>query len=320
MDHLTYLLGGQLKELLKTLPKMIMFVTIAEKKSFSAAAEALGISKSVISDHMNALEKSLSVRLLNRSTRNLSLTEAGLAYVEYCQRVLDNAVEGKEVVTSLNSKPMGNLTITTTTHFGSIRLPQIISDFNKIYPDISIQLNLSNGFVDIVNKRIDIAIRHNHGKPTDSSLCSKLLDDVPIWICASKNYIKQNPPIKTPEDLEHHQWLHVEWLTNQWNLKDKNNVLKQISITPHSQVNTVEGVLALLKLDMGIAIMPEFAAISDIEKGSLIRVLPEYSLPTMQVSAIYANREHLPMKIRAFIDFITQELKKDQMNRALTSI
>ena len=305
-----------MKELLKNLPRMIIFTAVAEHKSFSAASEALGIGKSVVSDHIANLEKSLAVRLLNRSTRKISLTEAGINYLYYCQKVLEYALEGQEVISSLNSKPVGTLTVSTTTHFGSIRLPEIIAKFSRQYPDITIKLKLENGFVNLVEDRVDVAIRHNHGKPTDSNLCAKLLDHVPVWICATPHYLQSHPKVNSPEDLLPHDWVHVDWLNDRWNLANANKKTEEIKIQSRYTANTIEGTKALMLKDMGLAIMPEFAVINDIINGSVVRVLPDYDLPTMTVSAVYASKNNLSMKIRAFIDFLGDELKEDQRKRA----
>ena len=299
-----------MKELLKDLPRMAIFSVVAEQGSFTSAVDKLGVSKSVIAEHINQLEKNLGVRLLHRTTRCLTLTESGEEFLKYCRSLLEKAEEGRRITSGSNELISGTIRISTTTHFGSMCLPRILSKFIKQYPDVKIDLEMKNGCVNLIEERFDLAIRQMVGEPEDSSLVTRALCDMPIRIVGAPEYFyRHSSQPSTPNEAVQCRWIRSSWTTKQWTFYDHKNQPCHVELPDDHIVNTAEALKALTLEGLGLAMLPEFSVKNELESGELISVLNDYYIPAMKICALYPSKSHLPKKISTFIEFLRHQLQ-----------
>ena len=293
------------------LTKIHYFNTVVEQGSISAASNYHDVQPSSISRQIASLEKELGVRLLNRNTRNLGLTEAGKKYYEHSQRIVAELESAKRAVRDLQSSPKGVLRISLTVGFGEMVILPLISKFTEMYSDINLEIELTERVVDMIDENIDIAIRS--GQLNDSNLIATPLMDNDFILSASPGYISKNSLPKTPEQLAQHNCIcygYVGW--KDWYLIEK--TAKIINLSNRLTVNSVNGQKQLILNDAGIALIPRWAIGKELQENKLSQLLPLYTFsPKDKLSstyAIYQNREFIAPKIRAFLDFIKSEIKK----------
>lgn len=282
---------------------MGVFTRVARSESFSAAARELGMSKTAVSRHVSDLENTLGVRLLNRSTRRMSLTEAGSAYLARSSGILSDVDELQRSVQNLHRQPEGVLRITSAVTFGHCALAPVIADFLAEYPDINVQLDLTNRFVDIVEEGFDLAIRVTGLQ--DSSLISRSLVSVKRYTCAAPAYIEQWGEPASPSDLESH--VCVIFPANgeqaQWqfaNAEGEHNV----AVSGRLRVNSMEAAAQAVRDGVGISVLPDYAVRHYLASGEIQRVLTGYDIRGgHQIYAVYPHRHHLSAKVRVFIDY-----------------
>lgn len=291
------------------------FNMVVELGSISAASQHFNVQPSSISRQLVALENELSVRLLSRSTRNIGLTEAGRKYYEYSQRIVAELDEAKRAVNDLQQSPKGLLRLNLTVGFGESVILPLIPAFSARYPDISIELDLTEKVVDLVEDNIDIAIRS--GQLADSSLIATKLLDNDFILCASPEYLALNSPPSNPDELSTHQLIQYGY--HGWNnwfwITDNTQVL---SLAAPIQVNSVNGQKQLLLNHAGITLIPRWAVTTELENGKLKQVLAQYRFsPKDHLTAtygIYLNRQLIAPKIRVFLDFIKHSLNPEARN------
>ncbi|EJC6803861.1 LysR family transcriptional regulator [Vibrio parahaemolyticus] len=287
-----------------------VFVAVVECGSFSLAAKQLNLTKSAISKRINQLEDDLGIRLLNRTTRKLSLTETGERYFEYASQALNLAQQGVDAVSELQGSPQGRLKITVPMSFGVLHIAPLISEFLARYPKIEVDLNLEDKMVDLVKDGFDLGIRI--GELTSSNLIAKRLAPCKSVLCASPDYLAEFGTPQKPSDLVSHNCLRysyfrggVEWMFinngSEYKVLPKGNFI----------VNNSEAIRQLLLRGSGIAQLPTFIAGRDFAAGNLKPVMEEYSLPEHAIYAVFPERKHMPLKVRAFIDFISEKLGTD---------
>ncbi|KLN66561.1 LysR family transcriptional regulator [Vibrio sp. VPAP30] len=284
-----------------------IFVSVVERGSFSAAASKLNITKSAVSKRITQLEDELGIRLLNRTTRKLSLTEAGQRYYDYVVRALDLAQQGIDAVTELQGNPRGTLKVTAPMSFGVLHIAPLISEFLALYPDMEVDLNLEDRMVDLVEESVDVGIRIGH-LPL-SNLVAKRLAPCKSVLCASPAYLADNGVPLKPNDLSNHSCLQYSYYRggSEWSLSSSGNEFKVI---PKGRliVNNSEAIRRAVLGGSGIANLPTFIAGKDIAAGNLQVVLTDYALPSHAVYAVFPERKNMPHKVRVFIDFINQKL------------
>ncbi|KZN39796.1 LysR family transcriptional regulator [Pseudoalteromonas luteoviolacea] len=295
---------------MSTINRLIYFNYVVEKKSISLASKYLDVQPSSISRQLDALENELGVRLLNRTTKNIGLTEAGAKYYEYTHRVVAELEEAKHVINELQENPKGTLRLSMTVGFGEYVVLPLIPHFKQQYPNIAIEIELTERVVDLVDENIDIAIRS--GRLPDSSLISKHLMANNFVICASPDYIKANGIPNSPEELErftcikysYRGWKDWYWL---------NNPSKKISIGDSLSINSVNGQKQLILNCAGLALIPHWAVKRELEIGTLIQILPQYTFSPYETLsstyAIYLKRELVAPKTRAFLDFLSNNIQ-----------
>jgi len=291
------------------LTRLHYFNCVVETGSISAASRVFDVQPSSISRQLAALENELGIRLLNRTTRNIGLTEAGSTYYEYSQRIIAELDEAKRVVNDLQKEPQGTLKLSMTVGFGEKCILPLIPEFKKQYPKIKVQLELSERVIDLVEENVDIAIRS--GRLPDSNLIARKLLDNDFILCASPEYITEHGTPSSPLGLAKFDCItygYSGW--RDWFLM-KGKPIK-LTIVNHLTVNSVNGQKQLLLNHAGFALMPRWAINNELKNNKLVHVLPEYVLsPYDSMSstyAIYLKRELISPKISVFLDFIKKNL------------
>ncbi|WP_108819448.1 LysR family transcriptional regulator [Pseudovibrio sp. Alg231-02] len=288
-----------------------VFVTVVEQKGFAAAARQLGVSKSAVSKRISLLEEHLGARLLHRSTRNISLTEAGELYYARAVDALAAAQEAESAVAQLQGKPKGRLKINVPMTFGRLHIAPLIPKFLKNNPEISIDMIMDDRLVDLVDGGFDLAIRG--GRLQDSSLIARKIAPCRNVLAASPGYLDEFGMPENPEDLHHHNCLHYAYFSDQqeWTLEGADGPIK-IEASGNFQVNNGDALTVAVLGGCGIGRLTTFAAGDYLRSGELRQVLPEYTLPTQNMYAVYPARQYLPTKTRSFIDFISSEIGGDE--------
>jgi DNA-binding transcriptional LysR family regulator len=282
---------------------MRAFVSVVTEGGFSHAATSLKLSPQLVSKYVSKLEERLGVRLLNRTTRKVSLTEAGTHYLQHAQQILLSIDEMDSKLGGLQQTPKGRLRISAPVSFASKHMAKLVTDFQSHYPLVNVDLQLNDRKVDIVEEGFDVALRIGHLK--SSSLIAKHVAPIRVILCASPEYLKKHGTPSRPEDLKGHRYLHYSYMemegkeeTYPW-LKAKN---REHCGEFHS--NNGDVLVNAAIAGAGIALQPTFIASDAISSGKLIMVLPEFESESLGLYAVYAHRKLLANKVRCFIDFI----------------
>ncbi len=288
-----------------------VFTTVIEEGSFSKAANKLGITKSAVSKRISGLEARLGVKLLQRSTRKLSLTEAGERYYEHAVQAFRFAKDAENAATELQKIPQGILRISAPMSLGRLHIASIIPLFLKRYPKIHIHMDMSDIARDVIAEGFDIALRG--GRLPDSTLVARKLAPLHSVLCASPDYIALQGRPKTPMELMRHNCILYTYhaTINEWVLI-KNGEENRIRISGNYQVNNSEALYESLRQGLGIGRLPTFVAGAAIESGDLIPILPDYSMPHQELSAVFPEKQYMPEKVRVFLDFMIKELGGDK--------
>lgn len=278
------------------LNEMAMFAEVVEAKSFTQAAENLGVPISTLSRRLNQLEQRLNVRLLQRTTRKLQLTEVGSTYFIHCKRMLEEAEQAEQAVRQLQSEPTGTIRITAPFGFDDRYASELLSSYLKECPKIKLELVQTTRNVDLIEERFDCAIRM--GKQSDSTLVARSLGTVDLILCASPQYLEQDGIPESLEDLERFNGIGLELLDWSW-LEDP----RFQSINAQFRVKTNDLIMARqFTLDgCGICLLPVIHCQSYLESGRLVQILPElsYQLP---IYLVYPGQRQVSTKLRSFID------------------
>ncbi|WP_375787454.1 LysR substrate-binding domain-containing protein [Bradyrhizobium sp. Pha-3] len=286
------------------------FVKVVENGSFAEAGRQMRLSRSAISKYVGDLEESLGVQLLNRTTRHASPTENGQMYFERAVVILSDVDAADQAVTQLQSAPRGLLRVNAPMSFGTIRLGPALADFMTKYPDLQIQLVLSDDLLDPVQDGFDVTLRI--AELESSSLIARKIVPVPRRVCASPDYLKRHGTPLHPQDLRDHVSLTYGFLLtgNQWKLTGSDGV-HWIQPAWSLCVNNAEVLRDVTVKGKGIALIPEFIAADALKNGSLQAVLANYSAPPLTLYAVYPPTRHLAVKVRLFIDFLVDRFGSD---------
>ncbi len=283
---------------------MRAFVAVVEAGGFSRAAARGQLSKNLLSKYVAQLETELNVRLLNRSTRRVSVTPAGQAYYERCLPLLAELDELDAAVQAAQHVPRGELRISAPVSFAELYLMPLISDFSKRWPELKIDLLLSDRLIDLVEEGVDVALRI--AELPDSSLVARRLCPVRTIVCATPAYLEAHGRPEHPRELAAHQAIFDSNISRkrQWLFRDGEEKLI-IAMQGAIMVNSVRAVRELLLTDLGLAMCPDFVVAADIRAGRLEEVLAEHAFHHMALYAVYPHRRHLSAKVRLFIDALT---------------
>ncbi len=294
---------------MSSLNRLLYFNCVVEKGSISEASRIFDVQPSSISRQLAVLEQDLGVRLLNKTTRNTGLTEAGRKYYEFSQRIVSEFDEAKRAVNDLQEKPRGQLKISMTVGFGESVVLPLVARFMSLYPDIDVKLELTERVVDLVEENIDVAIRS--GRLPDSTMIAKRLAFNNFILCASPHYLARKGSPDSPDDLIAHQCIRYSYSRwKDWFLMAEERT--KISINKAISVNSVNGQKQLVMNDTGLALMPFWAVKNELADGSIIRVMSEHTFsPYEELSATYAiylKRDLISPKIRVFLDFLDENI------------
>jgi len=283
-----------------------LFLRVVETNSFTAAAETLGIQKSTISRRIGQLEDDLGVRLLQRTTRKLKLTDEGQELFERCRPLIDELEQLPDLVSAHHSEPQGRLRITMPPEMGIFLMNDVISDFMRTYPKIQLELELSTRVVDLIEEGIDLALRVGH--LDDSSLIARKIASITGGLYASPEYIKTHGTPNSPGELSKHSCLgrlsnSLNWAFDNWN----NGA--PVTINARLKANNLMFMRDMAVQGLGIARLPRAFCRGEVERGDLIQVLGDYHLPGTEVHALYPSRRHLSPKVRLFIDHLLSMLE-----------
>lgn len=282
---------------------MSVFVRVAKAGSFAGGAGELGISRAMATKHIMQLESSLGTRLFNRTTRSLSLTDVGASYLERCQQVLLDIEEMESAVTHLQTEPRGVLKISAPPVIGAAHITRAVAEFLKIHPDLKVDMILQSSAGDLIDEGIDIAIYL--GDLDDTSMVARKLASSSMVVCGSPDYLAKHGIPNTPEDLHKHSCL-INWASaprNKWKFKGKQGY-STVEVSGRMQSNVADANRIAAVNGLGLVVLATYVVRRDIEKGKLIPVLENYSLPPLDIHAVYPHRKYLSAKVRRFLDFL----------------
>jgi DNA-binding transcriptional LysR family regulator len=290
-------------KLMETLASLRAFTKVAQTGSFTAAAAALGKTKSAISKHIAQLEDHLGARLRNRTTRSVSPTEAGQEFYERCLRILEDLQDAERSVSELHSSPRGTLRINAPVSFGVRYLADAIADFMMLHRDLAVDLDLNDRVINVVDEGFDMVIRITN--MPDSSLIARKIAPFRQMVCASPAYWKEHTIPRTPSELAAHNHLIYTYLlnNNEWRF-DGPDGISTVKVSGNFHANNGNALLSGARAGLGILIAPTFICHDDINAGKLTPVLRDYTKTSGSIYAVYPHNRHLSVKVRLFVDFL----------------
>jgi DNA-binding transcriptional LysR family regulator len=280
------------------------FVKVVDLGSFARAAERLELSTSAVSRQVAELEAHLEVRLLNRTTRRLSLTEVGQAFYERCVQLLADVEEAEASVRAAAVAPKGTLRLTCGVTFGVRYLAPAIAEFSAVHPKLAFDLDLSDRAVDLVEEGFDLAIRI--GPIGHQGLVSRRIGTTRLVCCAAPGYLAQHPPPQVPDDLLRHECLAYTYVPSPdaWRFAAREGQETTVRIRPRHRANNGRMLAALAVAGLGVIYEPDFIVAPEVRAGRLTQLLIDYLPPGSAISAVYPSRRHLSAKVRVFVDFL----------------
>jgi DNA-binding transcriptional LysR family regulator len=281
---------------------MQVFVAVVELGSQSAAAEHLDLSRPVVSRYLAELEDWVGARLMHRTTRKLSLTAAGLEILPRCRQMLDLSGDMQAAVSTSDDAPRGMLRISASTSFGQAQLAAAMTEFVVRYPGVSVDLQMLDRTVNLVDERIDLAIRMSND--LDPNLIARRLTVCRSVICASPGYLREHPTPQRVEDLSRHNCLTHSYVGKSlWHFEQDG---EQVSVPVQGNISANEAstLLQATISGAGVAMLPSYQAGTHIKNGELIRLLPHAEPRRMNMYAVYASRKHMPSALRSLLDFL----------------
>jgi DNA-binding transcriptional LysR family regulator len=287
------------------LDAMRAFVKVVQHNSFSEAARELRLSRSAVSKSVNELEKDLGVQLLNRTTRTASPTEQGLIYFERSKNILAEIDDAERDLSSRQKAPRGLLRVNAPMSFGTLHLSRALSDLMQRYPELRIQLVLSDEMIDPVQDGLDLTLRI--GELPSSSLVARKIVPIKRVLCAAPAYLEKRGTPRHPNELRDHDCLAYGYLAtgNQWKLTSA-GVDHWIQVPWSLCSNNAEVLRQVAVAGCGIALLPTFIAGADLQEGALRTILSDYQAPPLSLYALYPPTKNLSTKIRVFIDFMVE--------------
>ena len=283
---------------------LLAFAKVVETGSFARAADRLDLSVSAVSRQVADLEAHLGVRLLNRTTRRLSLTESGQAFYERCVQLLADLEEAEESVTASAALPRGTLRLTASISFGIGYLAPALAEFGARHPQLRFDVELSDRAVDLVDEGIDLAIRI--GDIGSQAVIARRIGVAQLICCAAPSYLARRSQPRTPDDLREHACLTYAYASggNLWPFADAQGGVRKIEVGGGAHANNGAMLAALAVAGAGITQAPDFIVAPDVRAGRLVALLADYASPAIPINAVYPSRRHLSAKVRAFVDYL----------------
>ena len=289
---------------------MAIFARVVEEKSFSAAARRLNLSKSFVSKNITQLEKSVGARLLNRTTRAVSVTEAGAVFYEHCARIVEELEEAKLAVGRLQTTPRGILRISAPVAFGRLHVASALPAFLAAHPELKIDMVTTDRFVDLAEEGYDVVVRIG-GEPSPNVVARKLAP-VNRRMCATPEYFARYGVPESPEDLATHNCLTYTYFNPQdpWRLRGPHGDIS-VPASGNLRLNDDDALSEAVLGGLGIALLPTFLIGKDLQSGRLRSVLSGYVPLERHIYAVYLPNRHLSAKVRAFIDFFLARIGRE---------
>ena len=287
------------------LNEILVFARVVQAGSFTAAAAQLGLPKSTVSRKVSALEERLKSRLLQRTTRKLSLTDVGRTYYDYCARIVGEVEDGERAVSRLQETPRGLLRVTAPVSVAF--LGPIVSDYLRRYPEVRVDLFCTSRAVDLVEERFDVGIRA--GPLPDSTLIARSLGQVQWFLVATPAYLKRRGRPRSPEDLKQHDCLLFGVGLDGAGVRlESAERSVQVAISARLVVTDMDVLHAVTTAGLGIALLPAFLCVEELRTGRLERVLADWNAPSTPVHVVYPSTRHLSPKVKTFVDHLQQRM------------
>lgn len=286
---------------------IVVFTKVVETRSFTGAAEQLGLPKSTVSRKLAQLEERLGVRLVQRTTRKLALTEIGQAYYERCSRIVSDVALAEQLVTDMQATPRGRVRVTAPVDLAMRHLGTIVARFIDMTPDINIEIDASDRIVDLIEEGYDIAIRF--GTLPESTLIARKLCTIGAVLCAAPSYLERRGMPKTIDDLEDASRVLFtpSPRTQSWTL-ESGNATYELGRPAKFACNNVGAIREATLAGAGIALLTDFMVADDIASGLLVHVLPDWRVRPIDCHAVYPARQNLPPRITLFLDHLAKAL------------
>ncbi|GAA2829044.1 DNA-binding transcriptional LysR family regulator [Aminobacter aminovorans] len=300
-----------------TLTRMRAFIDVVEAEGFSAAARKIGRSKALLSKYVRELEDELGALLLNRTTRQFSLTEAGHTYYRRASEIIREVDSLADAVRESSGDVRGRVKLSAPRTFADAPIGRSLIDFAKAHPDIVLEIHLDDRFVDLVEEGFDLAIRIS--RLENSSLIARRLAPFGIRVCASPELIEKYGMPKKPADLANVPCIidtNGRYMSN-WPFSGETGDIMTVSVSGPMEVNSPMAARAAAVAGLGFAILPDFIAAPDLDSGRLVPVLDDRRLGGGGIFAVYPHRRYLPAKIRVFVDFLVQWFKTNPCDHAV---
>ncbi|MDP3083335.1 MAG: LysR family transcriptional regulator [Rubrivivax sp.] len=296
-----------------------LFVQVAEQGSLSRAAEALGLSNAAASRHLAALEQRLAARLVQRNTRRLFLTEVGEAYLRRCKPLLAEMREADAAVNAAVVQPTGVLRVTGSLSFCMIHIAPLLPEFSARYPQLRVEIVVANRYQDLIENGIDVAIRTREVE-ADSNITVRRLAETRRILAASPQYLQRQGTPQSLEELQAHKLLVYTYANHPDQLRfTRQGQTQVLRVKGLLEANDGQVLRAAALGHLGILVQPRYIVHDDIVAGRLVPVLADWDLPRLTINLAYQSRQHLPAKVRCFIDFIVEHFRKMDYERKWTS-
>ncbi|MBL8566581.1 MAG: LysR family transcriptional regulator [Hyphomicrobiaceae bacterium] len=287
-----------------TLRSMQVFRRVVEAGSFVTAARRMNLSPAMASKHVMHLEHHLGARLLNRTTRRLSLTEAGRAYYDRCAQALSDLEEAGDAIGAARTTPRGTLRVNSLLSFGMRHVAPMIAEYTARHPQVVVELSLNDRIVDLVEDGYDLAIRGTTGEARPTSLIAREIARLELVACATPEYLARHGTPAAPPDLANHNCL-LFLPQREWSF-GRGVAQQRIAVSGNLVSDNLDALRSAALSGMGVAYLGTDIIGDDLREGRLQRVLPDIGTPQLSVSAVYPSRRYLSAKVRSFIDFLVE--------------
>jgi DNA-binding transcriptional LysR family regulator len=286
------------------LTTLAVFVKVVDAQSFAGAARDFGLSPAMVSKHVQALEARLGARLLNRTTRRLSLTEIGRGYYQRARQILADLEEADRAASDLQAAPRGVLKVNAPFSFGIRHVASAIAAYLTAYPEVTVDVSLNDRYIDLLAEGVDVALRI--GRLADSSLIARRLAPIRMVLAAAPAYVARHGQPSAPKDLARHACLLYTYAAtaDEWRLTGPDGRDEVVRVSGRLLANNGDMLRTAAVDGLGIALLPSFIAGEHVRSGALVRLLPGYAAPEGALYAVYPPGRHLSAKLRSFIDFL----------------
>lgn len=292
-----------------------IFIDVVRRGSFSAVARELDVASSSVSRAVNSLEKELGVRLLQRSTRRMELTEAGMVYFSRIEPLVDEILRAQTMAADVGEQPKGRLRITAPVTFGQISLVPLLPELSETYPELSLEIVMTDSIVDLLTECIDIAIRL--GPLEDSTFIASRLCKMDFAVCASPAYLKLHSRPKIPMDIQKHNCLlfPIAGYRSLWRFRTSKGRITEVPVSGRCLISNAYSLKQCALGDMGLTLLPRWVICRELENGTLVDLFPDYDATATEFDTaawlLYPSREYLPLKVRVFVDFLKKRFSEN---------